>query len=74
MDTRLIQLLVCPVCKGPLLHPTPGDLLICHTDHLGFPIRDGIPLMLESEAIALDDDNQPIGATTTSPTTDQAGS
>lgn len=59
LDHRLIDLLVCPLCKGPLemrrnteLRPT--DLL-CRADHLAFPIRDGIPVMLESEATAIDD-------------------
>ena len=54
MDHRLIDLLVCPVCKGPLellrdemLRPTE---LLCPADRLAFPIRDGIPVMLEGEA------------------------
>ncbi len=57
MDTRLIELLVCPVCKGPLQrapHHAQGDLLVCTADRLGYPIRDGIPVMLENEAVALD--------------------
>jgi uncharacterized protein len=54
----LIDLLVCPVCKGPLemrrdADNRPTDLL-CPADRLAFPIRDGIPVMLESEAQALD--------------------
>jgi uncharacterized protein YbaR (Trm112 family) len=60
MDTRLIELLVCPVCKGPLQRPAPGHHLICHADRLGFPIRDGIPIMLENEAVALDENDQPL--------------
>ncbi|MGC4060155.1 MAG: Trm112 family protein [Aquabacterium sp.] len=59
MDTRLIELLVCPVCKGPLQRKPQGTFLICHADHLGFPIRDGIPVMLENEAIALDENDTP---------------
>ena len=54
MDHRLINLLVCPVCKGPLellrddvQRPTE---LLCPVDRLAFPIRDGIPVMLEGEA------------------------
>ena len=62
MDTRLIELLVCPVCKGPLQRKLQGTYLICHADHLGFPIRDGIPVMLENEAIALDEDDMPLAA------------
>ena len=58
LDHRLIDLLVCPVCKGPLTmqrddasRPT---ALVCHADRLAFPIRDGIPVMLEGEARSLD--------------------
>ena len=54
MDHRLIDLLVCPVCKGPLellrddlMRPTE---ILCPADRLAFPIRDGIPVMLEGEA------------------------
>lgn len=58
METRLLELLVCPLCKGPLEHqrpPThPQQELICRADRLAFPVRDGIPVMLESEARSLD--------------------
>jgi len=54
MDTRLIELLVCPVCKGPLHRSADGHALNCNADRLAFPIRDGIPVMLESEALALE--------------------
>ncbi|TAK90446.1 MAG: Trm112 family protein [Aquabacterium sp.] len=60
MDTRLIELLVCPVCKGPLHRLPQGQHLICHADRLGFPIRDGIPVMLENEAVPLDDNDVPV--------------
>jgi uncharacterized protein YbaR (Trm112 family) len=60
MDTRLIELLVCPVCKGPLHRLPMGDMLICRADRLGFPIRDGIPVMLENEAVPLDENDQPL--------------
>ncbi|NRF70064.1 Trm112 family protein [Aquincola sp. S2] len=58
MDHRLIDLLVCPLCKGPLTmgrdeNAQPRELQ-CAPDRLGFPIRDGIPVMLESEARALE--------------------
>lgn len=58
LDIRLIELLVCPVCKGPLeMHRDaqgrPSELQ-CPADRLGFPVRDGIPVMLESAARALD--------------------
>ena len=50
MDARLLQLLVCPLCKGPLeLRRTPTEL-VCNADRLAFPIRDGMAVMLESEA------------------------
>ena len=58
METRLLELLVCPICKGPLEHRRPPaderHELVCHADRLAFPIRDGIPVMLENEARALD--------------------
>ncbi|MEK8050678.1 Trm112 family protein [Ideonella sp. DXS22W] len=58
MDHRLIDLLVCPVCKGPLqlarnAAGQPQELQ-CPADRLGFAVRDGIPVMLESEARVLD--------------------
>ena len=59
MDTRLIELLVCPVCKGPLQRKPQGTYMICHADRLGFPIRDGIPVMLENEAMTLDENDLP---------------
>lgn len=55
MDTRLIELLVCPICKGPLHRPPLSNSLICRADRLAFPIRDGIPIMLENEAQPLDE-------------------
>jgi uncharacterized protein YbaR (Trm112 family) len=48
VDPRLLEILVCPLCKGRLV-PAPGEL-ICKADRLGFPIKDGIPVMLEEEA------------------------
>jgi uncharacterized protein YbaR (Trm112 family) len=58
MDQRLIEMLVCPLCKGPLTLLREGELpaLACRADRLAFPIRDGIPLMLESEAKPWDPD------------------
>lgn len=58
MDHRLIEMLVCPLCKGPLTLLREGELpaLGCRADRLAFPIRDGIPLMLESEAKPWDPD------------------
>ncbi len=50
MDTRLLEILVCPLCKGPLQHDRAAQELICHADKLAYPIRDGIPVMLANEA------------------------
>lgn len=54
MDARLLDLLVCPVCKGPLQYDRSHRTLDCHADRLAFPIRDGIPVMIEAEAAPLD--------------------
>ncbi|MBP6917488.1 MAG: Trm112 family protein [Legionellaceae bacterium] len=48
MDKKLIAILVCPLCKGQLL--VKNKELICRFDRLAYPIRDGIPVMLEHEA------------------------
>ncbi len=50
MDSRLLDLLVCPVCKGPLDYNRPAQELICPRDRLAFPVRDGIPVMLVEQA------------------------
>ena len=50
MDTRLLDILVCPVCKGPLKFDKQAQELICNPDHLAFPIRDGIPIMWAEQA------------------------
>jgi tetraacyldisaccharide 4'-kinase len=54
MDSRLLDILVCPICKGPLLYRKAEQELICKADRLAFAIRDGIPVMLEDEARKLD--------------------
>ncbi|CAM5394188.1 Trm112 family protein [Eoetvoesiella caeni] len=53
MDSHLLEILVCPLCKGPLSHDRENHELICAADRLAFPVRDGIPVMLESEARSL---------------------
>jgi uncharacterized protein YbaR (Trm112 family) len=53
VDPRLLDILVCPICKGPLRHDRAAAELICEADRLAFPIRDGIPVMLEGEARTL---------------------
>ncbi len=50
MDAKLLEILVCPICKGPLVYRKEARELICKADRLAFPIRDGIPVMLEEEA------------------------
>jgi len=57
MDARLLEILACPVCKGPLQHRRDAQVLVCRMDRLAYPIRDDIPVMLEEEArqLAADD-------------------
>ncbi len=50
MDKKLLDILACPLCKGPLLYHQEQQELICKADNLAFPIRDDIPVMLEDEA------------------------
>lgn len=50
MDKKLLDLLVCPVTKGPLIYDKKNDELISKAARLAYPIRDGIPIMLEDEA------------------------
>ena len=50
MDAKLLDILVCPLCKGPLLYKKTENELICRADRLAFLIKDGIPVMLEDEA------------------------
>ena len=54
MDTKLLDILACPVCKGSLQYSRSQQLLVCRADRLAFPVRDGIPIMLEDEATRLD--------------------
>ena len=59
MDKRLLELLVCPICKGPLRTSGGGGPmeLICRPDRLAYGVRDGIPVMLPEEARALGPDD-----------------
>ncbi len=50
MDARLLEILVCPLCKSQLTHDRRAKKLICQADKLAYPIRDGIPVMLVDEA------------------------
>lgn len=62
MDHRLLDILVCPLCKGPLQYDKAAQELICRADRLAYPIRDDIPVMLESEARRLDEPATPSAA------------
>jgi uncharacterized protein YbaR (Trm112 family) len=50
LDKKLLDILACPVCKGPLIYNQKNQELICKADRLAFPVRDDIPVMLEEEA------------------------
>jgi uncharacterized protein len=56
MDTKLLELLVCPVTKGPLSFDRERQELTSRSARLAYPVRDGIPILLESEARTLTDD------------------
>ena len=59
MDSRLLDILVCPLCKGPLIYRKAEKELVCRADRLAFPIRDDIPVMLEEDARKLGTDENP---------------
>jgi uncharacterized protein YbaR (Trm112 family) len=54
IDPRLLEILVCPLCKGPLLYRKADAELVCKADRLAYPVKDGIPVMLEDDARKLD--------------------
>lgn len=56
MDKKLLDILVCPVTKGPLIYDREKQELISRSAHLAYPIRDGIPVMLEEEARTLSEE------------------
>ena len=58
VDPKLLEILVCPLCKGPLAYLRDAVELVCKGDRLAYPVRDGIPVMLEDEArrLAADED------------------
>ena len=59
VDQKLLEILVCPLTKGPLGYDEKADELISEQAGLAFPIRDGIPIMLVDEARPLDEDAAP---------------
>ena len=58
MDKKLLDILVCPLCKGPLVYNKSQQELICKPDRLAYPVRDDIPVMLSEEARALAPDEE----------------
>ncbi len=59
MDPKLLEILVCPLCKGPLLWRKEKAELICRGDRLAYPVKDAIPVMLEEEARTLGPEEEP---------------
>ena len=57
MDSRLLEILACPVCKGTLVYRRESQVLVCRLDRLAYPIRDDVPIMLEEEARQLQADD-----------------
>ncbi len=55
MDKKLLDILVCPVSKAPVVWNKASDELFCRASGLAYPVRDGIPVMLENEARKLTD-------------------
>lgn len=58
LDKNLLEILVCPICKGKLAYNKSTGELICKIDRLAYPIRDEIPVMLESEAREISSDEE----------------
>ena len=58
MDIKLLQILVCPITKGPLTYNKATNELVSKSARLAYPIKDGIPVMLEDEARKLADDEE----------------
>lgn len=58
MDPKLLEILVCPLCKGPLAWRKESQELVCKADRLAYPVKDDIPVMLEEEARELRPDEE----------------
>lgn len=58
MDAKLLEILVCPLCKGPLVYKKDRQELICKPCRLAYPVRDDIPVMLQEEARNLPGDEE----------------
>jgi uncharacterized protein YbaR (Trm112 family) len=59
VDAKLLDILVCPLCKGPLLYKKTQGELVCKPCRLGYPVKDGIPVMLEEDARKLPPTEEP---------------
>ena len=59
MDSKLLEILVCPLCKGPLAWRKDANELVCKADRLAFRVKDDIPVMLEEEARTLAPEEEP---------------
>ena len=57
MDDRLLDILACPLCKGPLKYQRSAEVLVCRAERLAFPLVDGVPMMLEEDARQLNSDD-----------------
>ena len=59
MDPKLLEILVCPLCKGALVWKREASELVCKADRLAFPVKNDIPVMLEEEARPLAPEEEP---------------
>jgi uncharacterized protein YbaR (Trm112 family) len=57
VDDRLLDILACPICKGPLKYQRSAEVLVCRAERLAFPLVDGVPMMLEEDARTLNPDD-----------------
>jgi len=57
LDSKLLDILACPLCKGPLTWHPDVQQLVCRAERLSYPVRDGVPVMLEEQARSLNSDD-----------------
>ncbi|MFY1027403.1 hypothetical protein CFY87_04410 [Actinobacillus seminis] len=53
MNTGLLEIVACPICQGRLKYDKENERLICHFDHIAYPIQQGIPVLLAEQGVAL---------------------
>ncbi|MGX9415777.1 Trm112 family protein [Vibrio sp. RC27] len=58
MDHRLLEIVACPICKGKLVFDKENQELICKLDRLAYPIKEGIPVLIEAEARVMEMDER----------------